>query len=127
MKGIIMSVDWTAVEWYERTRTSGEGGPTVTINKAGRTILNQAALSLFGQVPEALQVGVIQGQRGKTTLVLQAASKGDAGSLALSTQGTKVSINSGRFYKNKGFEKFFATSYSKPEYDSEHNALVISL
>lgn len=123
-----MSVDWDQIEWYSRSRGGTEAGPVVTISKAGRVVLNEQALRLFGETPEALQVGVFQGSRGKVTLVLQSALKSASGSLALSQQGKRFSLNTSKFLTDRGLTNHFGTDKAiKPEYDQEHNALVINL
>lgn len=123
-----MSVDWEKVQWYSRSRGSAETGPSVTISKPGRVVLNEEALNLFSERPEAFQVGIFQGNRGKVSLVLQAASKGDSGSLALSKQGTKFSLNTSKFLTDRGLtDHFNSNKASKPEFDEEHNALIINI
>ncbi len=122
-----MGVDWSSVEWYSRSRTSIESGPSIAVTKAGRVVLNEAAMTLLAQMPEAFQVGVIQGAKGKTTLILQVAKKGDGGSLALAAQGKKHSLNTARFLKEKGLEKVFGTTYNKVEYDADHSSFIVIL
>ncbi len=123
-----MSVDWNQVEWYSRSRSTADSGPSVTISKGGRIVLNEQALALLPEVPEAFQVGVVTGSRGKATLVLQAASKSDSGSLVLNSQGRKYSLNTKKFLTDKGLTIHFGTAKAnKLEYDKEHNALIANL
>jgi hypothetical protein len=121
-------IDLSQVEWYRRSRgSSADIGPSVAIGKSGRLTLNEEAIKLFGETPEAMQVGLIMGARGKATLVLQAAKKSDEGSLALAPAGRKFGLNTSKYFKDKGLEKVFNTTYTKPEFDSEHRVLVVSL
>lgn len=116
------------VEWYSRTRGATDIGPSISLNKAGRVVLNQDTLGMFDVTPEAFMVGIIQGRSQKITLVLQAANKGDVGALALTPQGrTKFSLNTSRFFKERGLERLFGEVGEKPKYDKEHNALLTSL
>jgi len=119
-------IDWSQVDWYSRTRGPAMVGPSVAVNKSGRTVLNDEALSLVGN-PEAFQVGIIQGGRGKTTLVLQAAGAKDAGSLKLTRQGkSKASLNTTKFFRDRGLEKVFESS-GNPDVDEESNTLIVTL
>ncbi len=123
-----MSIDWERVEWYSRSRATTDSGPSVSISKGGRVVLNDRAIAMLPQVPEAFQVGIIAGPRGKTILVLQAAAKADRGSLALNSQGKKYSLNTKRFLTEKGLTTHFGTTKAiKPEYDEEHNVLITNL
>lgn len=123
-----MSVNWEEIEWYSRGRTTADTGPSATISKGGRVVLNEQALAMLPEVPEAFQVGVVTGSRGKVTLVLQAAAKADPGSLVLNAQGKKYSLNTKRFLTDKGLTSHFGTTKAiTPEYDEEHNALIANL
>ena len=116
------------VIWYSRSRGSIETGPNVSVNKAGRVVVNQEAMNLFDEVPEAMMVGIIPQARGKATLVLQAAKKGDVGALTITKQGkAKFSLNTSRFLKESGLEKHFGSASAKPEIDRNFNALVVTL
>jgi hypothetical protein len=123
-----MDIDWNAIQWYERTRgTSAVVGPSISIGKNGRISLNEQAATLHGAAPEAYQVGLIRGTRGKVTLVLQAAAKSDKGALALSHVGRKYGLNTIKFMTDNELEKFFGSEYTNLEYDQEHNAIIVSL
>jgi hypothetical protein len=119
-------IDLSNVEWYSRSRGPAMLGPSVAISKAGRVVLNQEALDLIGQ-PDALQVGIIQGSRGKLTLVLQASAKGDAGSLTLSKQGkSKYSLGTSKFLRDRGLDKHFGNAEGAPDLDEEANTLAVT-
>jgi hypothetical protein len=91
-------------------------------------VLNEQAIALLPEVPEAFLVGVVTGSRGKVTLVLQAAAKSDSGSLVLNSQGRKYSLNTKKFLTDKGLTTHFGTTKAtKPEYDEEHNALIANM
>lgn len=120
-----MSVDMSKVIWYTRTRGPVAAGPSVTINKAGRLVINDEAMELFGEIPEAVQLGLYDAGRGKISVILQAAAKSDTGSLAVTKQGkSKYSVNSAKFLRDLGHEKMFGSSSSKLDFDHEHSALV---
>lgn len=123
-----MTIDWDHIDWYLRTRGAQEEGPAISISKAGRVVMNEDALNLFGKWPPALQVGVIQGNRSEVTLVLKSASKGDTGSLTVTKQGRKFSLNTSKFLKDRGLIDHFGNEkVIKPEFDHEHNALIATL
>lgn len=120
-------IDLSQVEWYSRSRGPAMIGPTVVVNKGGKTILNEEALALIGH-PEAVQVGVLQGTRSKVTLVLQAAARGDSGALTLSKQGkSKRSVNTTKFLRDRGLDKLFGTVEATPELDEETDTLIVTV
>jgi hypothetical protein len=123
-----MSINWNEVQWYTRSRSgSAEVGPTLSVSKVGRLSLNEKAVGLHGAVPEAYQVGIVRGNRGKVTLVLQGASKSDQGALALGKVGKKYGLNTAKFLKGNELDKFFGSEYTNLEFDQEHNAIIVSL
>lgn len=121
-----MSVDLSKVQWYQRSRGSIVAGPSVAINKGGRTIINEQAMDLVGN-PEAMQVGILQGGRGKTTLVLKAAAKGESGALVVGRQGKKYALNTARFLKEMGLENHFGKMENTPELDEQNDTLFVTL
>lgn len=95
--------------------------------KGVRAVFNDETLRLLGETPEAFQIGIVQGQCSKNTLILQAAAKGNEGALAPGKVSKEHSLNTTKFFKDRGLDKVVATEYTKPDYDAEHNAFIVSL
>jgi len=124
-----MSVNWDQVNWYSRTRGTTAVGPTVNINKAGKTQITEAAIGLIGDAPEAFAVGLYQGRGGKVTLVLQAASKGDSGAMAVSKPASSrtYNLNTSKFLADNKLDSVFGTKGIEVTYDADHKALLVPL
>lgn len=125
-----MAVNWDQVNWYTRTRgTSATVAPSVNINKAGKVQITEAAIGLIGDAPEAFAVGLYNGRGGRITLVLQAASKGDQGAMAVAKPSTSktYNLNTTKFLTDNKLESSFGQKGIEVTYDAEHRALLVPL
>lgn len=125
-----MSVNWDNVTWYTRMRgTSATITPSININKAGKVQITEAAIGLIGDAPEAFAVGLYSGRGGRVTLVLQAASKGDAGAMVVSKPASSktYNLNTTKFLTDNKLESVFGSKALEATFDADHKALLVPL
>lgn len=125
-----MSVNWDNVTWYTRTHvTSATITPSIKINKAGKVQITEAAIGLIGDAPEAFAVGLYSGRGGRVTLVLQAASKGDSGAMAVAKPATSktYNLNMTKFLTDNKLESVFGSKALEVTFDADHKVLLVPL